>query len=144
MFPFLPHNVHSCSTSGANTHPYVIKLVNQLPIHRNPRIQSVSQPGRQAVSHLGQTREQLAATFNSLRLPGLASTASDKHISAKYRMWQQRMDRLYPESEVKEGIGPAKRCSKRSASTNLWLSILKSLAIISPSLWSWRDDGGTV
>lgn len=39
------------------------------------------------------------------------------------------MDRLYPDSEVKEGIGHANCCSRRSASTNLWLSVLKSLSV---------------
>ena len=56
-----------------------------------------------------------------------------------------RMDRLYPESEVKERIGHANCCSKRSGTENLWLSVLKSLAVISPSLqWSWKDEGRKV
>lgn len=82
--------VSSCYRSGANTYTCAIKLVNHLPNHHNPQMQSVSQPCRRAVSRLGQTREQLAATFNSLGLPGLASTASDRHISAKCCMWQDR------------------------------------------------------
>lgn len=56
-----------------------------------------------------------------------------------------RMDVLYPEREVwREGIGHANCCSNRSAIMNLWLSVLKSLAIISPSLqrgWWGGDEG---
>lgn len=85
MVPFLPEKVHSCSTSAANTYICVIKLVNQLPIHHNSQLASWAD--RQAVSRLGQTREQLAATFNSLRLPGLASAANNRNIPAKCCMW---------------------------------------------------------
>lgn len=41
-----------------------------------------------------------------------------------------RMERLNQGSEVKEGIGHANCCSKRSGATDLWLNVLKSLAII--------------
>lgn len=142
LFLFLPQKLHSCSLNAANTSTCVIKPVNQLPIQHSPQIHSV----RQEVSQLGQTREQLAATFNLLTLPGFASTLETR-VSAKCCMWQDgATDGQSVPRERGEGggTGHANCCSKRSSPTNLRLSVLKSLVIIALSLRSCRAGGGKV
>lgn len=97
VFPFLTQEVclskHTESTAAAgvmqtHTHALLSMSISRQFTTTLRSSQSASRAGRQSVSRPGQTGEQLAATFNSLRLPGLASTASDRHISAKCCMWQ--------------------------------------------------------
>lgn len=130
MFPFWPPKDHSCSASCANRYTCVIKLVNQLPIQHNPQIQPLIRQCRQAGSRLGQTREQLAATFNSLRLPGLASTASNRHVSAKI-LHVAGQDGQVAHRELGKRRKTARKLLLQEVSLD---SVFKSLAIISQSL----------
>lgn len=80
IFFFFKHNQHSyptqCTDSSVQTHALLNLSISCLT-DCSPQAVSHSfhrQTSRHTVSQLGQMREQLAATFNSLTLPGLAPT----------------------------------------------------------------------
>lgn len=128
-FAFQSHMVSSCNVSNANPHTCMIRRVNQLLTHHNSQ-----PPGKSGSQSAGPDEGTAGRHFQLTEATWLGI---NWHISAACSI---RQDGCYLESEVTEGI----RLAKRSASTNLWLSVLKSFAISPPSFRSWRDEGGKV